>query len=834
MTLSRSNPRAGKRWMVLVAAVATLTLFGAMLAQAALSRTLFELDKDAVNNNLSVKIGVLNAAVSNAASANSIDVCQDAATAYTGTVLIDAEKMTLGAKTNLGGGGCPAGYTNKVRYAVTRTTRGAHAKAEDVTLLVPNSASGSDWDQVYAKIAANAGGSDAEKCDSAPVNAVECAFTHDGRAMSIFTSSKDYDPLNLWQWRDQSVPDADELDDGFAVKYVDGSGAQHLYFGADRFAANGSKDAGFWFFHDDVGTVAPVGTADGTFDGVHTAPVDNGADGFCNPAAGGQGGPSTTPACAKYDTNDTGGDVLVLTTFTGGGATTTIRVFEWIGPGGSTGSLLARGSGASADCQGAPNTVSICATVNNTTIESPWPYSGKGEPATNEIPSGGFLEGGINLTDLGLEGCFSSFMATTRSAPSLTADPKDFILGNFEACSTTLTTTPADDAGTPIVDTNDNDVPDVQLGTGNAGVDVTDAADLTINGTPNWSGTLDFYLCGPSVTTCDADGVAVDSQSVDQDTTQPIVSATAHLTSAGTYCWAAFFTSDDSQVPDADDSTSDECFEVLPVTASLDTHAVDSVGADLADSVPFGDPVYDKASLSGTAYEPGIDGDNATYPSINATMDTPAKGTISFTLVGPDGDTADCTTVASGTGDNPESVTVDNGDGDYFSTGFTPDLPGVYHWIASYDGDSPNTVGTDHNTACDDTDEDVTVQQLQPTIGTEQSFVPNDSATVTVDAGAGDLDGYLVFNLYVNDTDCSGTAAYTSDHIALSDPDDPGDTSLSASGDSANADAYSTDGTTFNWIVEFHSNNSAHLGVTSACTTESSSITIDNDGPDAP
>ena len=104
---------------------------------------------------------------------------------------------------------------------------------------------------------ANAGGSDAEKCIA--IGAIECAWTHDGRAASIFTQSKDYDEISnencataVWSWRDQSVPDADELDDGFAVKYMDGTGAQHLYFGADRAAVNGSKDAGFWFFHDDA------------------------------------------------------------------------------------------------------------------------------------------------------------------------------------------------------------------------------------------------------------------------------------------------------------------------------------------------------------------------------------------------------------------------------------------------------------------------------------------------------------------------------------------------------------------------------------------------------
>ena len=50
------------------------------------------------------------------------------------------------------------------------------------------------------------------------------------------------------------------------------------------------------------------------------------------------------------------------------------------------------------------------------------------------IYGGGFMEGGIDLTALGLEGCFASFMAETRSSPSLTAAQKDFTIGRFESC----------------------------------------------------------------------------------------------------------------------------------------------------------------------------------------------------------------------------------------------------------------------------------------------------------------------------------------------------------------------------------------------------------------
>lgn len=250
----------------------------------------------------------------------------------------------------------------------------------------------------------------------------------------------------------------------------------------------------------------------------------------------------------------------------------------------------------------------------------------------------------------------------------------------------------------------------------------------------------------------------------------------------------------------------------------------DASGSAQTDPVSFGDPLYDKAVLTGTANQPGTNGLDTTYPSIEATNGAAAGGTISFTLIGPD----DCATTATGTGTNPETGVAVSDDGDYFSSGFTPDAPGEYHWQASYSGDSPNTLSTSHNELCDDTNEDVTVQQLQPTMDTSQSFVPNDSVSVAVAAGAGDLDGSVVFELFVDDTDCSGTAAYTSSALAISDTDDPSDTTLTDTASSDNTTSYSVDGTTFHWVVSFTSNNSAHLDVTSECGNETSSITVDD------
>jgi len=675
MTFRPSSPRAKRRWLALLAFVGVLSVLGTGAVLAQLDKTKFELDKDATNNATYTKIGVLNAAVASATGTSSISICQDVAvvTGYNGaTILVDSERMTLAGGVAAGGGGCPAGYTFKVNYTAARgadgTTPGAHAKAEDVSKITTGTIDGADWDQVYAAVNADAN----TKCVS--LGAVECAFTHDARAASIFTSSKDYDEISgtggeVWQWRDQSVPDADELDDGFAIKYIDSNNKQNLYFGADRFATNGSKDAGFWFFHKDVAAVAPVGTADGLFTGTHTAPSPgpNVGDRFCDSNLGGSvagGQTSPVPACT-YDQNDKGGDVLILTTFTGGGAVTTIRVFEWVGPPGTTAALLERGT--QGDCIGAPADAKLCATVNNTTVETNWPYSGKNEPANNNIPNGGLLEGGINLTDLHLEGCFSSFMATTRSAPSLTADPKDFILGSFEACGSSMTTTPKSGAGTALTADSDNDnLDEITIGT-NGTVSVKDSAALNVSGTTTFTGSLAFYICGPIATgACSDAGVNAGFSGNPVTTNGTYVSNAVTLTSTGRYCWFATFTSGTQGVPNASDGTMEsagppkstgECFEVMPVTPTLLTTAVEPL--TLMSPTIYGG----KADMNGSGTVTTADDSNAFYGStsiIDGQLDcnawgatqnagTAGNGAIDgaddCTLIGYDG-TADGVTIA--------------------------------------------------------------------------------------------------------------------------------------------------------------------------------------------
>jgi hypothetical protein len=575
-----------------------------------------------------------------------------------------------------------------------------------------------DWNNVYAQVSADANDTgDDDKCIA--LGAVECAFDSDPRGDSIFTTGGSKDDLDIPNWRhsDGNVPPKDEILNAYAAKYIstdaESLGDEILYFGADRWAQNGSSDFGFWFFRNDIGE-----NADGTFSGVHTG------------------------------TLATAGDILILGTFTQGGAASDIRVFKWVGTGGNaTANGTVEGpTEAFEDCVPGEANDDGCGTVNDSLIPVDWPY----EPAQGDagsIPPGGFVEGGINLSDIGLAGCFRSFLAETRSSPSVDAQLKDYVLGNFEACESNLTTTPGNAAtpSVPLTDSNANGLPDIGIGTGT--VAVKDKATMVVSGAATWTGTLKFFICGPIASgECTTNGVQIGPAAgvtITNATTQPIDSEAANLTSAGRYCWRAEFTSGTTGVPSDTDASSGECFEVLPVTPPLDTQAV-------ASPVNLGQPVQDNATLSGTATQPGTNGPNATYPSINATNGAPAGGVIRFTLL-----KADCTTLATGTGTNPQDVTV-SGNNTYGPVSFTPDAAGTYHWKAQYipAATDVNNVGSTHNAACDDTDETVVVENFPTTTTTRQFVYPQDKAKITV-GGGGDLAGNVAFRLYDTLANCT-------------------------------------------------------------------------------
>jgi hypothetical protein len=613
---------------------------------------------------------------------------------------------------------------------------------------------GDDWDNVCHQVV----GSDCSTTtNTSGASAVEWVAEPNLNA-TIFTGGGSKDPMdiNQWAWKDGAggLPDKDNLLHSFAARYSTQAG-EVLYFGSDRFDNSGDAQQGFWFFQNSIALGSnSVGGGTG-FTGVHRS-----------------------------------GDLLVINDFSNGGTTSTITVYSWDPTckkaGGTCGDANLRtvATSTSANCASAAANDAFCGIVNPTNgTTAPWPYTDKSGNTT--YLQGEFYEGGVNLSALGLgDRCFASVASETRSSTSTTATLKDFILGTFGTCGSSVTTQSSVTGSTSI-------------GTGS--VSVSDSATVAVTGVSTWNGTVQFHLRGPIGSAFEA-STDVGGPVAVSNSTPTVQSSTATVTAAGDYCWTAHFHSTTTGVPDSDDNGQNECFTVTPVTPALPTTA----GPD----VVLGNPVTDTVVLSGTSNQPGT-------PAINpTTAGAPAGGTITFTLL-----KADCTTLATGTGTNPQSVPV-SGNGTYGPVSFTPDAVGTYHWKATYTpatGD-PNNLGSTFNGDCSDANEDVVVTSVASSLTSQQSFIPNDKATVTAPAG-GNLAGSVKFEVFES-SDCSGTAIYTQT-VAVSgaSPQTVSTTNTTVSTTAANV----------SWLLTYTSTNPAQRSIPATCL-EKTALTIDNGG----
>jgi hypothetical protein len=220
--------------------------------------------------------------------------------------------------------------------------------------------------------------------------------------------------------------------------------------------------------------------------------------------------------------------------------------------------------------------------------------------------------------------------------------------------------------------------------------------------------------------------------------------------------------------------------------AALTTNASNTPGTEDPPAT-IGSPISDTATLSGATDDAG--------------------GTITFKLYSDDQCANEVTT-------DLQAVTV-NGPGNYNSGNFTPSNPGTYYWIASYSGDDKNEAVSGE---CGDPNESSVVGKAPSTLNTEQSFYPNDTATLSASTASGTPTGDVTFSLFDN-ADCSGTALF-----------DPETDTLDADGKASTTNttfAISTTKTVY-WKVEYEGDDS-HEPVSSC--SENTELTIDNGGP---
>ena len=411
---------------------------------------------------------------------------------------------------------------------------------------------------------------------------------------------------------------------------------------------------------------------------------------------------------------------------------------------------------------------------------------------------------------------FANTIPSTVTGNSDSADYKDTILTTtppITNCSPTLVTTPK-----VVTDTSSDpdEIGNVPGGGASIGTGVLPVADSAVvgltGGTATPAGSVSFWLCkvdSPGV--CSSGGTPVGSTAL-SGSAYPVTvqSPTAYVTSAGRYCWRSSFSGDAANgIATTTESASTECFTVNPVTPTITT----SAGPDKL----LGQSVTDSATLAGAATEPATPVINLTGASGPA-----AGGTMTFKLYGPS--SSECGDLAY----TSTAVSV-NGNGTYNTPApqFAPTAEGDYHWVAVYDsGGSANNNNQTHNTACTDSDEDVTVTTVPSSMTTAQKWVPSDSATISAPAG-GALDGTVSFKLYAS-SDCGVSGSDAPIYSTTRSVSGASPVTVRTTDAASQPAAQSTSGS-FSWLVGYDSNKSAQRDIEPSCH-ETSALTISNGG----
>jgi len=571
---------------------------------------------------------------------------------------------------------------------------------------------------------------------------------------------------------------------------------------------------------------------------------------FCDPSA-------TPTNCADNGKNvttpetpvRTTGDKLITYDLSKGGTVPTISIRTWTGSAWGAATVI---SGAGGSALGAVNTSTIASgDTGGLGSQDPFTFGEAAISFSALFPSGGQC------------GTFGSAYLKSRSSDSFTSELKDFIAPepvNISNC-TTLTTnaTASVTIGSPISDTATlSGATSNATGTitfklysdASCSTLVTTLTNNTVNGngnygsgnytptavgtyywTASYSGDLNnsssSTKCGdanessvvnkkqPSISTSATPSVTIGSPISDTATlsnatsdasgtitfklysdascstlvttlTNSTVNGNGNYgsgnytpTAVGTYYWTASYGGDAKN-----ESASTACGDANE--SSVVNKKQPSMSTNATASVTIGSPISDTATLSGAT--------------------TDASGTITFKLYSD----ASCSTLVT----TLTNSTV-NGNGNYGSGDYTPTAVGTYYWTASYGGDAKNESAS---TACGDANESSVVGRAPSSISTAQQLFPQDSATVSANAG-GTPTGNVTFELFApGDTTCSGSAVY-SQTVALSGG--------SASTTNTTFSVSSANLSTYRWKVVY-GGDAKHDGTTSACGTEAFTLTIKN------
>ena len=364
-------------------------------------------------------------------------------------------------------------------------------------------------------------------------------------------SGKNGDPISSYAISNGPVPAKDDLSNVYAVSHTRaGNGHPEIYFAAEKLVNNGDSHMDFEFLQSALGRTAACG---GALTGHRTQ-----------------------------------GDLLVAVDFTNGGGLAGFTVFQWHcaplpAPQPVGGTVCDPGAGALYESIAVPAAITL--TVNGSDIPcGGWVCRDQISGNPTVVSTNDFLEGGIDLGGIPFTGCFSTFLPHTRTAPSFTAQLKDFAgpVG-FRSCRDPAIITTSNPTAASVA----------------PGLTATDSVTVSSGGAgPVPAGTVTFFLCAPGQVTaagCPSGGSQVGA-------VKPLAAGVATSDStpansaAGTYCWRAEYAPDMASTgvfaPATHTNATTECFAVVAATlpnTGMPDSVIDPLGplASLL-IVPFG------------------------------------------------------------------------------------------------------------------------------------------------------------------------------------------------------------------------------------------------------
>jgi hypothetical protein len=447
----------------------------------------------------------------------------------------------------------------------------------------------------------------------------------------------------------------------------------------------------------------------------------------------------------------TNGDLLITYDLSNGGTVATISKRTWNGSAWGPATVL------NPNAIGSINTSLIPA---NQAGGNPPTGLGSLDPRT-------FGEAAISFSALfGQNTCgsFGSAYLKSRSSDSFTAALKDFVPPTAVSISNCAALTTNASNGT-------------QATAQTIGGSISDTATLSGVGATA-GGTITFKAYGPDDANCSGTA-AFTSAAIPVSGSGNYNSGNFTPTAVGQYRWTATYSGDASN-----QSASSSCNAANE--SSFIKKASPNIVTSATQSVTVGSAIKDTATLS-----------SGVSPT----------GTITFKAYGPDD------TNCSGTAAFTDTVNV-NGNGNYGSGDFTPTASGTYRWTADYSGDSNNKAAS---SPCNAANETSTVNPANPSLTT------NATQSVTIDSPIKDVatlsggqspTGTITFKAFgPNDTNCSGTAAYTNT------------VNVNGNGNYGSGDFTPTVVGTYRWTADY-SGDSNNGSASSPCNADNESSVV--------